>query len=610
MTAITRTFAGFLSLLFVFVALSLAGSWHLRHHLSPEAAVAAPACGAQMPGGDLEQRQARISEVRELRFWTTAAQVASLLLCAMVCGIGLYLRYRAAHEARGKEEAERELDRERRALERRVEERTRELRQEVEDRRRAEELNRGQKQVLEMLAAPGQQTTEDILLHLVETVAAQRRSWECSLHLVDLGGKTLQLMASSEVSERLKRYLGSIGTDFPDAPEGRACLSGQTCIVPAMTEVRRPWSELLVANGIFTAWSVPFRTHVSDHVTGTLTVYSRLLGTPSDRDLELVETAAKMAALVIEHRRIHAELVHNAYQDVLTGLPNRRAGEESIQAAISHAALCSETVAVLWIDLNRFKRINDQYGHSAGDHVLRTVANRLRRSPLISGGSARMGGDEFLVLLSGKEAPARAGDISRELGAAIAEPINLGTSTVCVTASIGICSYPHDGTAIDILERNADFAMYRAKSDGAGSCIYSPAMSEEVNEALELEQALVIALEQDQFRLAYQPLYGQDGELFGFEALLRFQHPTLGNISPARFVPVAEETRLILPIGTWVLREGLPATQGVARCGASACTDGREYLGAAVCARRLCGNGGGGAGDLWPVAGGPDAGTD
>lgn len=510
-----RIFASLLLLLFVLVAVSLSGSLQIR----------------------------------------ALAQESALILCGVLCVFGFQIRRRAAREALGKEEAERALERERRALERRIEDRTRELRMEVEERRRAEEFNRGQKQVLEMLASRANRPTEEILLHLTATLAAQRRTWECALHLLNREDQMLHLAASSEVSERLGRYLATIVRDFLDAPESKACVLGEAHVIEDMRDVRRPWSEFLIANGIFSAWSVPFRASESSEVVGTLTIYSRLQGAPLPRELEMSETAARLAVLVIEHRRIHAELVNNAYQDALTGLPNRRAGEQALETAVQQSRSSGEPFAVLWIDLDRFKRVNDQHGHSAGDHVLCTVAERLRQNPNVIGTAARMGGDEFLVLLAGAAASARAPEIAQQLLGEISQPMRLGNRTFSISASIGICTYPRDGNAIELLERNADAAMYRAKAEGSGSCIYSPAMSTEVQQSIELEEALSVAIDNNFLRVFYQPVYAAAGALRGFEALLRFTHPNLGDIPPSRFIPLAEKTRRIISIGSWALRE-------------------------------------------------------
>lgn len=256
-------------------------------------------------------------------------------------------------------------------------------------------------------------------------------------------------------------------------------------------------------------------------------------------------------------RSMALEMTHLAQHDFLTGLPNRVFLNDRVTQAIALAPRHMKKVAVLFLDLDGFKHINDSLGHPIGDRLLQSVAKRLVDCVRGTDTVSRQGGDEFVVLLSEMEASEDAAIGARRMLQAVAEAHSVDHHDLHVTTSIGVSVFPDDGLDAETLIKNADTAMYQAKENGRQSYqFFKPSMNVRAVERQSIEESLRRALERQEFTLNYQPKISlRTGEITGAEALIRWTHPTRGPVSPAHFIPVAEDCGLILPIGNWVLRE-------------------------------------------------------
>jgi diguanylate cyclase (GGDEF)-like protein/PAS domain S-box-containing protein len=258
---------------------------------------------------------------------------------------------------------------------------------------------------------------------------------------------------------------------------------------------------------------------------------------------------------VTDRKRAEARLAHMAHHDALTNLPNRAAFNECIVATIERADREREPFAILCIDLDSFKEINDVFGQSTGDAVLQQVSQRMQA---VSEGAvvARLGGDEFTIIATGGMQPTSAATLADRLLTTVAEPFDISGEHVRITISVGVAIFPEDGDDAQMLLGNANAALYRAKADGGGAVRFFEAdMDKRLRERRALQHDLRAAVERDELSLHYQPQARMTGEVVGFEALLRWQHPVRGMVPPELFIPLAEESGLITGVGEWILRE-------------------------------------------------------
>ena len=259
---------------------------------------------------------------------------------------------------------------------------------------------------------------------------------------------------------------------------------------------------------------------------------------------------------ITERKEQEQRVIHQAHYDALTGLPNRNLMIDRLNQAIKKAHRHDQKAIVMFLDLDDFKKINDTLGHSTGDQLLLAAGKRLQSTSREGDTLARYGGDEFILILEDIDSLLDAEVVAEKMLRALSQEFILGEQSFYISGSIGIAVYPDDGKDVDQLLQKADTAMYCSKEEGRNTYhFYTPSMNQHVQERLEMEHHLRTALDNNEFYLQYQPIYNTlSGNLIGAEALLRWQNPTLGFVGPDDFIPLAEQTGLILPIGEWVLK--------------------------------------------------------
>lgn len=435
----------------------------------------------------------------------------------------------------------------------------------VTDRKRAEALVHSQAEILELIARGSP------LDHVLEAIAVMVEDHDPSATAAVLLLEGGRLRPRARPGGGPSRELWAAFADIEVTPDFQKAYSQDHGVPVVITDVAHtnpghPVNRRLVADGFTSLWWAPVVAHGATHPVGVVMAFHPEAHEPSADARQAAEVACSLVAIALDRHANVTELAHRELHDDLTGLPNRTLLVDRLQTALDRATRLGEEVAVLYVDLDRFKMVNDSLGHTVGDAVLTAMADRLRAVTRPGDTIARVGADEFVILCDRSGSLSTTLSVADRLTEAMKEPFASGASEVFLTVSLGLAlnTPGNDGPA---MLRNADAAMFRAKQRGRDRLeMYDPAMQASAHDRLALGSDLRRAISRHELRVVYQPIVALDtGRMVGAEALLRWRHPTRGDVPPTVFIPIAEETGTIVEIGAWVLDTALAELAPVAR---------------------------------------------